>query len=70
MKIEKNNQQQIKANNDAQHGFFNKMLNKIEYVGNKLPDPIVLFVFIAIIILIKLFRCIAVSTFGCEPGYK
>ncbi len=55
MKIEKNNQQQIKANNDAQHGFFNKMLNKIEYVGNKLPDPIVLFVFIAIIILLSSF---------------
>ncbi|WP_153730990.1 AbgT family transporter [Sporosarcina obsidiansis] len=32
--------------------FFNKMLNRIEIAGNKLPDPIVLFAIMALIILV------------------
>lgn len=31
--------------------FFNRMLNRIEVVGNRLPDPIVLFAIMAVIIL-------------------
>ena len=35
-----------------QESFFDRFLNKIEKAGNKLPDPIVLFAFMALIILI------------------
>lgn len=34
------------------HSLFDKMLNKIEVVGNKLPDPVVLFAIIALIIVV------------------
>ncbi|HHY20436.1 MAG TPA: AbgT family transporter [Bacilli bacterium] len=34
------------------NSFFDKMLNRIETVGNKLPDPIVLFALMAMIILV------------------
>lgn len=36
----------------AQHSFFARVLNKIEYAGNKLPHPVTLFVLLAGIVLL------------------
>ncbi len=39
----------------ANKGFFNKMLNGIERVGNRLPDPFILFVFLAAAVMVASF---------------
>ncbi|WP_432354272.1 AbgT family transporter [Sporosarcina sp. A2] len=39
----------------AKKGFFNKMLNGIERFGNRLPDPFILFVSMAVIVMIASF---------------
>ncbi|GKV69268.1 aminobenzoyl-glutamate transporter [Sporosarcina sp. NCCP-2716] len=52
----------------ANRGFFNKMLNGIERVGNRLPDPFILFVFLAAAVMVA---SLIFSLFGAQvkhPG--
>ena len=40
-------------NTKTKESFFSKFLNKIEIIGNKLPDPVTLFLFLSLIIMIS-----------------
>ncbi|HSQ89648.1 AbgT family transporter [Romboutsia sp.] len=44
--------QAIKQKNDNENGLLNKVLNGIERVGNKLPDPVTIFMILCIVVFV------------------
>lgn len=60
-----NSEQQVQR---ERKGLFNRFLDFIEKYGNKLPDPVMLFVYIAAIILICSFIFGKLGTSAVNPG--
>lgn len=61
----------VEANGSKERrGFFNRFLDFIEKYGNKLPDPVMLFVYIAVIILICSAIFGSLGTSAIHPGTK
>lgn len=42
----------LKTNTNLKGSFFNKMLNRVEVIGNKLPDPVTIFLGLCAVVLI------------------
>ena len=36
----------------TKQGFFNRFLNAVEFIGNKLPNPFMLFVYLTLIVML------------------
>jgi aminobenzoyl-glutamate transport protein len=52
----------------ANQGFFEKILSGIERVGNKLPDPITLFVILAVVVIVISWICSLFGVSAVHPG--
>jgi aminobenzoyl-glutamate transport protein len=56
------------AQNNSQSGLLMKILNKVEYAGNKLPQPVTLFVILIFIVLITSWLAGLLNVSATHPG--
>lgn len=57
-----------KSNNKEKKGIFIKFLNGVEKLGNKLPDPFMIFVYLAVVVMVASFIFKQFNTTVLHPG--